>query len=186
MDTMMKNTITANERNVNNNTKEWFAIYVRSRYEKKVLNSLDEAGIESFVPLVTRIKQWSDRRKKVEEPLFKSYVFVHITKDEYYNVLHCNGVVKFITFEGKAAVIPENQILAIKEYISDGDINDIEYDEFNEGQLVRIKSGQMRGLVGRFAEIRGKHRLIINIEVVGKSIPININRSNIEAISEER
>lgn len=181
---MMKNTQAVITKNVNNNSKEWFAIYVKSRYEKKVTKTLDEIGIESFLPLITRIKQWSDRKKKVEEPLFRSYVFVHITKEDYYNVLHCDGVVKYITFEGKAAVIPENQILAIKEYINDEDINDIEYDDFKEGQLVRIKSGQMRGLVGRFAEIRGKHRFIINIEVVGKSIPINISRSNIEAIQE--
>lgn len=183
MDIMMKNTnITA--KNVNDKAKEWFAIYVRSRHEKKVAKSLDEIGIESFLPLITRIKQWSDRRKKVEEPLFRSYVFVHISKDRYYDVLQCNGVVKFITFEGKATIIPENQILAIREYINDDEINDIEYDDFKEGQLVRIKSGQLKGLTGRFIEIRGKHRLIINIESVGKSIPINVIRSNIEAIPE--
>lgn len=181
----MKNTnAISTAKNVNNDSKKWFAVYVKSRYEKKVFNTLDEIGIESFLPLITRVKQWSDRKKKVEEPLFRSYVFVHITKDEYYNVLHCDGVVKYITFEGKAAVIPENQILAIKEYLSDTDIIDVEYEEFKEGQLVRIKSGQLKGLVGRFTEIRGKHRLIINIDVVGKSIPINVIRANIEAIQE--
>lgn len=186
MDIMMKNTNSTIKKDANNKSKEWFAIYVKSRCEKKVAKTLDEIGIESFLPLIIRVKQWSDRKKKVEEPLFRSYIFVHISKDEYYTVLHCDGVVKYITFGGKAATIPENQILAIKEYINDEDINDIEYDDFKEGQLVRIKAGQMRGLVGRFIEIRGKHRLIINIEVVGKSIPININRSNIEVIQEEK
>lgn len=182
MDIMTRNT---NTRNTDKN-KEWFAIYVKSRYEKKVSKALDEIGVESFLPIVTRIKQWSDRKKKVDEPLFRSYVFVHITKEDYYNVLHCDGVVKFITFEGKAAIIPDNQILAIKDYISDSDSNDMEmeYDEFKEGQLVRIKSGHLKGLTGRFIEIRGRHRLIVNIEVVGKSIPINVVRSNIEVVQE--
>ena len=177
MDIMTRNT---NTRNTNKN-KEWFAIYVKSRYEKKVSKALDEIGVESFLPIITRLKQWSDRKKKVEEPLFRSYVFVYISKDDYYNVLHCDGVVKFITFEGKAAIIPENQILAIKDYISDSNNNGLkmEYDEFKEGQLVRIKSGHLKGLTGRFIEIRGRHRLIVNIEVVGKSIPINVVRSNI-------
>ena len=182
MATMMKNT---KDKNANNKSKEWFAIYVKSRYEKKVSNRLNEIGVESFLPLITRMKQWSDRKKKVEEPLFRSYIFVRISQDEYYNVLHCDGVVKFVCFEGKATIVPENQILAIKEYLNDKDIHDIEYDnDFKEGQLVRIKTGHLKGLVGRFAEIRGKHRLIINIEVVGKSLPINVIRSNVEAYPE--
>ena len=180
-DIMMKNTNTI-IKSVNKISKEWFAIYVKSRYEKKVAKTLDEIGIESFLPLITQIRQWSDRKKKVEEPLFKSYVFVHISKDEYYDVLHCDGVIKYVTFEGKAVAVPDNQILAIKDYLNDSDVHDIEYGELKEGQLVRIKSGHLKGLTGRFIEIRGKHRLIINIETIGKSIPINVNRSNIEII----
>ena len=181
---MMKNTQAVITKNVNNNSKEWFAIYVRSRSEKMVFKQLGDMGVESFLPLITRLKQWSDRKKKVEEPLFRSYVFVHITKEDYYNVLHCDGVVKYITFEGKAAVIPENQILAIKEYINDEDINDIEYDNFKEGQLVRIKSGQMKDLIGRYVETKGKHHIIIVIEIeaVGQSLPITVPRSMVEAV----
>ena len=63
--------------------KKWFAVYVKSRCEKKVSQQLDDMGIESFLPLITRIKQWSDRKKKVEEPLFRSYIFVNITSSDY-------------------------------------------------------------------------------------------------------
>ena len=59
--------------------KKWFAIYVKSRCEKKVNEQLEDIGVESFLPLITRVKQWSDRKKKVEEPLFRSYLFVHIS-----------------------------------------------------------------------------------------------------------
>ena len=164
--------------------KEWFAIYVKSRSEKKVSKQLDDIGIESFLPLITRIKQWSDRKKKVEEPLFRSYIFVHISLSDYYNVLNVANVVKFVSFEKKPVAVPENQIIAIKKYICDTDLHEIECEDLDlkEGELVRIKTGQMKDLIGRFIEIKGKHRVVINIEAVGQSLPINISRSNIEKI----
>lgn len=168
-----------------NEDKKWFAVYVKSRSEKKVFKLLDDKDIESFLPLVTKIKQWSDRKKKVEEPLFRSYIFVHITLKDYYNVLQVPGVVKFITFEKQAIPVPENQIAAIKEYISDNDFHEIDYEDIKEGELVRVKTGQMKDLVGRFVKINGKHRIIINIETIGQSIPVNIARSNVETIKEK-
>ena len=162
--------------------KKWFAIYVKSRSEKKVFKLLEDIGIESFLPLITRVKQWSDRKKKVEEPLFRSYLFVKIPLSDYYTILNINGVVKFITFERKPVPVPENQIIAIKEYLSDTELQSIDYEDFKEGEQVRIKSGQMKDLIGRFVKINGKHRVIIDIEAVGQSIPINIARSNVEAM----
>ena len=165
-------------------SKKWFAIYVKSRNEKKVFKSLNDIGIESFLPLITKIKQWSDRKKKVEEPLFNSYLFVNIPLSDYYKVLNVKGVVRFICFEKKPVEVPENQIEAIKKYICDTDIHDVDYESINfkEGELVRIKSGQMKDLTGRFVEIKGKHRIMIEIEVVGQYLPINIARTNVERI----
>ena len=162
--------------------RKWFAIYVKSRSEKKVLKLLEDIGVESFLPLITRVKQWSDRKKKVEEPLFRSYLFVNIPLSDYYTVLNVNGVVKFITFEKKPVPVPDNQIIAIKEYLNDTELHSIDYEDFKEGELVRIKSGQMKDLIGRFIKINGKHRVIIDIEAVGQSIPINIARSSVEAV----
>ncbi len=162
--------------------KKWFAVYVKSRSEKKVFKLLEDIGIESFLPLITRVKQWSDRKKKVDEPLFRSYLFVNITLNDYYTVLNTNGVVKFITFEGKPVPVPENQIIAIKEYLNDADLQTINYGDFKEGELVRVKSGQLKGTIGKFVKINGKHRIIIDIEAVGQSLPINIARSNVESV----
>mgnify|MGYP003433756586 FL=1 len=169
---------------IDKDNKKWFAIYVKSRNEKKVFKTLDDIGIESFLPLITRMKQWSDRRKKVEEPLFRSYLFVNISLNDYYKVLNVNGVVKFICFEKKPVEVPQNQIIAIKKYITDTDLHDVDCEniDFKEGELVRIKSGQMKDLIGRFVKINGKHRVVIDIEAVGQSLPINIARSNIEAV----
>ena len=167
--------------------KKWFAIYVKSRNEKKVFKQLEDMGIESFLPLITRLKQWSDRKKKVEEPLFRSYVFLrHNLKDrkEYYKIMNIQGVVCFVTIEKKPVPIPENQITAIKEYLNDTELQDFNTDDFKEGQLVRIKSGQMRDLIGRFVQTKGKHNIIIIIEIeaVGQSLPITVPRSMVEAV----
>ena len=162
--------------------KKWFAIYVKSRSEKKVLKLLEDIGIESFLPLITRVKQWSDRKKKVEEPLFRSYLFVNIPLNDYYTILNVNGVVKFITFEKKPVPVPDNQIIAIKEYLNDTELHSINYEDFKEGELVRVKTGQMKDLVGRFVKINGKHRVIIDIEAVGQSLAVNVARSNVEAV----
>ena len=171
------------------NNKKWFTLYVKSRSEKKVAKQLEDIGVESFLPLITKIKQWSDRKKKVEEPLFRSYIFVHrtdknINDKEYNDVIKCPNVVRFISFEKKPVVVPDNQIIAIKEYINDTDLHEIDYEELKEGELVKIKSGQMKGLMGRLTEIKGKHRIIIDIETVGQSLPINISRYNVEKITQ--
>ena len=165
----------------------WHALYVKSRSERKVLAQLEEMGIEAYLPLVTRIKQWSDRKKKVEEPLFKSYVFVHNSLRRHYDVLNVYGVVRFVTFEHKAVIVPDNQIVAIKKYIDDPveDENAMSNNEdLKVGQLVRITNGMLQGLTGRLVSVNNKRRLIVYIESVGKVIPVSISRAKVEPIEE--
>lgn len=162
----------------------WHALYVRSRAEKKVLDQLQEQGYEAYLPMLTRIKQWSDRKKKVEEPLFKSYVFVRNNEKQHYYILGIYGVVKFVTFEHKAVVVPDKQILAIKKYIDNplDDEDDIKNLDLKEGQMVRITNGPMQGVTGRLVSVKSKRRLLVNIDVVGQSIPVSIPRAKVEPI----
>ena len=164
--------------------KFWHALYVRSRAEKKVLWQLEENGFTAYLPLISQVKQWSDRKKKVEEPLFKSYVFVYSNEKEYIPILNVFGVIKFVTFERKAVVVPENQILAIKKFVSDYE-NGEEYKMMNDeelkvGQKVRIINGPMKGLTGKLKTIRNKRHLIVHIDVVGQCIPVHIPRAKVE------
>ena len=160
----------------------WYAVYVKSRYEKKTSKLLEDRHIETYLPLIGRLKQWSDRRKMVEEPLFKSYLFVHTDLKDYIDIHNTPGVVRFVCFEGKPVPVPDNQLAAVKSYIGeyDGadDLNQL--SELHEGQMVEIARGQMKGLVGRLVEMLGKQRVIINIEAVGQSLPISVSRSQIE------
>lgn len=167
--------------------KYWYAIYVRSRSEKKVLTQLEDIGVEAFLPLITRIKQWSDRKKKVEEPLFKSYVFVHSTARQHIPILQVYGVLKFVTFEHQAVVVPDNQILAIKRYLDDFDEKEREITnaELQAGDLVRITNGPMQGLIGRLQSVKDKRLLIVYIEAVGQHLPISIPRAKVEKVREK-
>jgi transcription antitermination factor NusG len=164
----------------------WHALYVRSRSEKKVLSQLEENGFQAYLPLVTQVKKWSDRKKKVEEPLFKSYVFVYSNEKEHIPILNVYGVIKFVTFEKKAVLVPENQILAIKKFVNEYESGE-EYKmqnnaDLKEGQMVRIINGPMKGLVGRLDTIRNKRHLIVFIEVVGQYIPVHLPRAKVEPV----
>ena len=162
----------------------WYALYVHSRAEKKVHERLLNMGYESYLPLIVKLKKWSDRMKKVEEPLFKSYLFVRADKRRYFEVTEIPGVTRFVSFNKDFVVVPENQIIAIKKYCDDyveGE-DETNTNEFHEGQLVRITSGPMTGLTGRLAPIDNKRRLVVYIESVGQYLPINIARSKVEAV----
>lgn len=166
----------------------WHALYVRSRAEKKVYDQLNDLGYEAYLPLITRVKQWSDRKMKVQEPLFKSYVFVRNNERQHYYVLGVYGVVRFVTFEHKAVVVPDKQILAIKKYIDNpvDDEDDLHNIDLKEGQLVRITNGPMQGLMGRLISVKSKRRLLINIDVVGQSIPVSLPRTKVEPVEENK
>ncbi len=168
--------------------RHWHALYVRSRSEKKVLSQLEEMGIEAYLPLVTKIKQWSDRRKKIEEPLFKSYVFVPSNAKEYLPILNVYGVMRFVTFEHEAVVVPDNQIVAIKRFVDDyehGEEFKMQNDEeLKVGQMVRIINGPMKDLKGRLHTICNKRFLVVYIDAVGQYLHVTISRARVEPIIE--
>ncbi len=164
--------------------KNWYALYTKPRNEKKVHLELVYAGFEVYLPLITRLKQWSDRKKKVVEPLFKSYIFVHIEYKDIFNVLALPGAVRFVKFENKPVPIPPQQIEAIRYYLNEKEYVADENANFSEGQLVRVKHGQMEGLIGRMIRHQGKFKLVIRIEAVGSSITLTIPRTLVEPMAE--
>ena len=162
--------------------KQWFALYTRARAEKKVYDELVRIGVTAFLPLIKKVRQWSDRKKIIDAPLFSSYIFVYVDVNDYYNALNVFGALKYITFEGKAVPIPEKQIIAIKRYLDDPLPDGESESELEPGQLVIIKSGPMEGLIGHLVRYRNKFRLMVKIEAVGQTISLNIPRSKVEAI----
>jgi transcription antitermination factor NusG len=163
--------------------KSWFAIYVKSRTEKKVSAELEKLGFDHYLPLIKVLKQWSDRKKWVVEPLFKSYIFVHIEPAQYYDVLKVYNVVRYITFEGKAVPIPPQQIEAIKFFLEDAEPEEITDMSWEKGQVVEVISGHMTGLTGELVEVKKKHKVRIKIEAINQIIFIQIPKNKLRIIS---
>ena len=160
----------------------WYAVYVKSRAEKKVALEFDYEGVSYYLPLAKRLKQWSDRKKWVEEPLFRSYIFVNIEQKDYYKVLQVPGTVKYITFEGHAVPIPETQINAIKYYLEENDPENLDDSKWQKGIKIEIISGSMTGLKGELIEVRGKKTVKVEIEAIGSTLLIHVPKSKLKIL----
>lgn len=137
--------------------KNWLVIYVRPRWEKKVDKLLQEQGIETFCPLKTTENQWADRKKKVSVPLFNGYVFVKIDDRDLTKVRYTLGVVNYIYFMGKPAVIRESEIEQLKEIVKMyNDLEIINLSELSVGDKVRIRSGLFYNQEGKVIKVQGK------------------------------
>lgn len=165
------------EKNAGNKIKNWYAIYTKSRNEKMVAVNLEVKGIEVYLPLLKILKQWSDRKKWVEIPLFRSYIFVHIIDKDYLDVLQTDGVVRFVTFMNERIPIPETQILAVRSYLEEDDPINIENLEYLPGDRVEVSRGPLRGLLGVLVEVKGKQRVMVEIESLGQRLILNLPKS---------
>lgn len=151
--------------------------------EKKVARLLDDKKIETYLPLYKILKQWSDRRKWVQEPLFRSYVFVFIEPNEHLPVLQTQGVVKFITFEKQAVVIPPVQIEAVRTFINSGEEKITEEVNINVGDRVMIIRGPLKGLQGTLVSFSNRKRVRIMIEGIRQSLYIKVPPSFLSVIT---
>ena len=168
---------------VKDDAKNWYVVYTRSRTEKKVRDELEMKGIESFLPLQKKLRQWKDRKKWVEMPLFSGYCFVHINRADYERVLQISHVVCYITFEGKAAVVRNDQIEALRQLLNQNDFNvEITHETFEVGKKVEIIRGPLVGLRGELVEIRGKRKFLLRIEQIDKSLLVEVPSDILTAI----
>ena len=127
-------------------TPNWYAVYTRPRFEKRVMKGLQDQGIDAYLPLIKTLRQWSDRKKLVEVPLFSSYVFVNIDRRFYDQVLQIHGAVKYITFEGKAATIPNDQIDILRIIVNSNEKVETHWGTRRKGDKVMVTAGSLKGL----------------------------------------
>jgi transcriptional antiterminator RfaH len=167
----------------------WFAVYTNPRAEKRAYAELLSKGIEAYLPLLRTLKQWSDRKKWVEEPLFRSYIFVNIPQSSYFEVLNTPGIMRYVTFEGKAVPIPPRQIDAIRYYLADNlqpeDRENSELADLVPGITVEIIRGPLHGLNGQLVEIKGKQKVRIEIEALGQSVFVTIPKAQLKIVRRE-
>ena len=119
----------------------WYVVYTKPKWEKKVADKLIQQGIECYCPLVTQVKQWSDRKKKVETPLFSSYVFVQLADSDRNLVFQVQGVVRYLFWLGKPAIVKDQEIEIIKKSLTAPNLSDISISSIQVGDKIKLESG---------------------------------------------
>ena len=122
-------------------SKKWFALYTKPRWEKKVNSLLNDKGVECYCPLNRVKRKWTDRIKTIEEPLFKSYVFVKVDDTERTKVRLTNGVINFVYWNGKPAIVKEKEVQTIKRFLDEHEAVQVRPMELKPNQTVLITSG---------------------------------------------
>lgn len=161
----------------------WYAIQTRARHEKIVASQLERDGIETFLPLCSRVHIWSDRRKVIDLPLFSSYVFVHTsyTVSERVHLLRTRGVVGFVGPRKEATSIPADQIERVRSVIrANAQYGPVPY--LAAGQRVRIRSGALHGLEGILLRVADDHSLVLSIDLIQKSIAVRLCGYEVETV----
>jgi transcription antitermination factor NusG len=163
---------------------KWYAVYTRARFEKQVWERLNEQGIEAYLPLIKTMRQWSDRKKMVEIPLFTSYVFVKIDRKNYDRVLQTFGAVKYITFEGKAATIPNEQIDNLKIITNSNEKIETTWERRKKGDKVLVTAGSLKGLKGELISDGGRQKVLVRIDGIDQNLTVEVHSSLIETIKD--
>ncbi|RXK48865.1 UpxY family transcription antiterminator [Aquirufa rosea] len=155
----------------------WYALYTKSRQEKKVAFRLEELGVSCYCPLTKKRKQWSDRKKWVEEPLFKSYVFVNIDLEaQSATVRKVNGVVNFVYWLQKPALIQDSEIVAIQHFLAEHAEVEAHGNLVNIGDFVTLDSGALSGQKAEVIGFKNKHEVRLKIESLGFELVAYINQ----------
>jgi transcription antitermination factor NusG len=159
---------------------QWFALWTRSRHEHVVREQLEQKGVESFLPTVTRWSRWKDRKKKIDWPLFPGYCFARFHPRERLPVLKCMGVVNIISFEGEPAPIPEHEIYGIRQLVE----SDLAYDPcplIHEGMMVEVVHGPLKGVIGRLVRKSEKARLVLAVDLIGQAVSVEVDAADVRA-----
>jgi transcriptional antiterminator NusG len=164
--------------------KNWYALRVRSRHEFVTSNELTRKHIENYLPSVPRVRQWKDRKKTVELPLFPGYVFVCLDRRSgaFLDVLTTRGSVSFVSLEpGQPTSVSLDEITSLKAMLTSGEQLDV-FPALKAGTTVRVKRGPLRGTIGLLAKREGYQMFLLNIEILGRSVGLKINAEDVELV----
>lgn len=144
----------------------WYVVYTKPKWEKKVADKLKQLGVECYCPLITQVKQWSDRKKKIEVPLFNSYVFVQIADSERNSVFQVAGVVRYLFWLGKPAVVKNEEIEIIKTNLKAPNISDVSVSAFQVGDKIKLESGAFSNQSAIVQEVSNNYYILV-LETLG-------------------
>jgi transcription antitermination factor NusG len=161
----------------------WYALYTRSRFEKKMLGELTDRRVEVFLPMREVISRWKDRKKRIWIPLFPGYIFVyHVnTPENRFRVLNIPGAVRFVGLEGRAQPIPEVQIQYIRKFL-EASISIDPYPYVQVGSRVEVIAGPLKGIQGILVEKRGRFRFVLQVDLIRQAVSVEIDASDVRPI----
>lgn len=161
----------------------WYAVQTRSRHEKFVCHQLQSRGIAHYLPIITEVHRWSDRKKRVELPLFSGYVFVHVlpTNEERVRVLRAEGVVRFVGHSPEGTPIPQEEIESVRT-LMEQKVPWVAHTFLKVGQRVRVRGGALEGVEGIFQSRNGDDMLVVCVNAIERSLSISIRGYDIEAV----
>jgi transcription antitermination factor NusG len=161
--------------------KNWYAVYTRPRWEKKVAEYLLEKGIEHYCPLNKVTRQWSDRKKVVMEPVFKGYVFVKPVEEKKWEVRKIPGILNYVYWLGKPAVIKEEEIITIRKFLNEFHDVVVEKRELVVNSTVRITHGVLMNYEGMVIEVFG-NRAVVKIDSLDIRLSAHFDKKNLELL----
>jgi transcription antitermination factor NusG len=162
--------------------KKWYAVYTKPRWEKKIARLLDERGIEHYCPLIKSQRQWSDRKKIILEPVFKSYVFVRIEDGQKWELKKIDGVLNYVYWLGKPAIIRDDEIITIRKFLNEFTDVQVVHDEgLSVNTAVRVKSGIMMNFKGLLLEVLG-NKARVRLASLGIQLEAVFDKSNLEPL----
>ncbi len=159
-------------------SKNWFALYVKPRHEFKVQESFRILGLEHYLPTHVQVKQWSDRKKKVKEPLFKGYIFLYATSKERYQALAVESVINTVSFQGKPSIIPEWEIENLRRFMTISS-NVIVSDKIKIGTHVKIVDGPMKDIEGVVYRHDSDEMIAITIDLLNRSVSVVLPKESV-------
>ncbi|PIF59310.1 UpxY family transcription antiterminator [Flavobacterium sp. 2] len=139
----------------------WYVVYTKPKWEKKVAEKLTQIGIECYCPIITQVKQWSDRKKKVEVPLFNSYVFVQLKDSDRNSVFQIAGVVRYLFWLGKPAIVRDEEIKSIKDSLKASNIAEVSVTSIQVGDRIKLESGAFSNQNAIVQEVSNTHYTLV-------------------------
>lgn len=166
--------------NITKEEENWYVLTTKPKHEKKVCYGLTNLNIINYLPLQKQQRIWHDRKKWVETILFPSYIFIKIDKKRRNKVFEIDGIVKYISTAGKAAILKEEEIERIKRLSSYLGEIEIAKSNIEIGEEVEIIAGHFKGIKGKVVSIKGKYKLCIAIPAIGSCAKIEIEKEQIQ------
>lgn len=166
----------------NMETCKWYALYTRPRFEKKAEKYMHERGIICYLPMIRTLRQWSDRKKWVDLPLFSSYIFVFSQVADLHKILSVPGAIRFVSFESKPVEIPENQIENIKWVLSTDVVSQPLSEKIPQGAQVEIIKGPLRGLRAEMVHYNNRKKIVLRVDQLNQSVEIQIPENHVRQL----